>query len=37
MQFATVSNGPNYAAATTVNVPAKQLSAEIENVQYVKQ
>ena len=37
VQFATVPNGPNYAAATTVNVPAKQLSAKIENFQYVKQ
>jgi hypothetical protein len=37
VQFATIPSGPNYAATTTVNVPAKQLSAKIENFQYVKQ
>jgi len=37
VQFATIPNGPNYAATTTVDVPAKQLSAKIENFQYVKQ
>jgi hypothetical protein len=37
VQFATLPNGPNYAARTTVNVPAKQLSAVVENFQYVKQ
>lgn len=35
--FATIPNGPNYAATTTVDVPKKQLSAKIENFQYVKQ
>jgi hypothetical protein len=29
--------GPNYAARTTVNVPAKQVSAMIENFNYTQQ
>jgi hypothetical protein len=37
VEFATIPGGPNYAARTTVNVPAKQLTAKIENFQYVKQ
>jgi len=37
VEFATIPGGPNYAGRTTVNVPAKQLSAKIENFQYVKQ
>jgi len=37
VQFATVPNGPNYAATTTVDVPKKELSAKIENFQYVRQ
>jgi hypothetical protein len=37
VEFAAIPGGPNYAARTTVNVPAKQLSAKIENFQYVRQ
>jgi len=37
VEFATIPSGPNYAAQTTVTVPAKHLSAAIENFQYVKQ
>jgi hypothetical protein len=37
VEFAPLPGGPNSAARTTVNIPAKQLSAKIENFQYVKQ
>jgi hypothetical protein len=37
VEFATIPGGPNYAARTTVNVPKKQLTAIVENFQYVKQ
>ncbi len=37
VEFARLSDGPNYAARTTVNVPAKQVSAQIENFDYLKQ
>ena len=36
-EFETLPEGPRYAARTTVSVPAKQLMATIENVNYVKQ
>lgn len=37
VEFARLPDGPNYAARTTVNVPAKQITATIENYDYVKQ
>jgi hypothetical protein len=37
VQFASLSGGPNYAAKTTLNVPAKQVSALIENFNYSQQ
>ena len=37
VRFATLADGPNYAARTTVTVPAKHLSAVVENFQYQKQ
>jgi hypothetical protein len=37
VEFASLSAGPNYAARTTVNVPAKQVSALIENFNYQQQ
>ena len=37
IQFANVpGGGPSYAALTTVNAPAKKLTARIENYEYVK-
>jgi hypothetical protein len=38
VQFAAVpGGGPNYASVTMVTAPAKQLTAKIENYQYVRQ
>jgi hypothetical protein len=37
VEFATLPAGPRYAARTTVNAPAKQLTATIENFNYIKQ
>lgn len=38
VEFATVGGGgPNYAARTTVNAPAKKLTAKIENFEYARQ
>ena len=38
VQFANVpGGGPSYAATTTVNAPAKKLTAKIENFKYVRQ
>jgi hypothetical protein len=38
VQFANVpGGGPSYAATTMVNAPAKNLTAKIENFQYVRQ
>jgi hypothetical protein len=37
VEFARLESGLNYAARTTVNVPAKQVSARIENFDYQKQ
>jgi hypothetical protein len=38
VKFANVpGGGPSYAATTTVNAPAKKLTATIENFQYVRQ
>jgi hypothetical protein len=37
VQFASVpGGGPSYAAQTTVNAPAKKLTAKIENYEYVR-
>lgn len=38
VEIATVpGGGPNYSARTTVNAPGKQLTAKIENFEYVRQ
>lgn len=37
VEFMQLSGGPNVAARTTVSVPAKQLTAKIENFDYVRQ
>lgn len=38
VQFASVpGGGPSYAATTMVNAPAKELTAKIENFEYVRQ
>ena len=38
VEFATVGGGgPNYAARTTVNAPAKKFTAKIENFEYARQ
>lgn len=37
VEFARLADGPNYAARTTVGVPAKQVTATIENYDYAKQ
>ena len=34
VEFARVTSGPSYAARTTVGVPAKQVTATIENFGY---